>query len=237
MSKNIILGLLILGICCNAYGMSRGSQAAAKLADVILKSTYAMKNNPDLTATCFQTYMPQINDLAKKYEEAYNDCLNLTAVAEEALKKEVQEDIDTMQNVTQAMCTNFEKCSNTTDSLFDLFQCYYNVAGHNIQSAYEVQNLSKDKMSFVQIREENIYYNQTLCTDKCSRIYVEESTKVHADLESCLAGKPITTTSTAQPDETTEKVETTVASEKPEVTTEKIDTAPVETTTKTAESS
>lgn len=262
MAKNIILGLLLLGICNNVYGSTK---ATSDLADVILKSTYAMENNPALTAKCFQTYMPLINELAEKYEAAYNGCLNLTAEAEEALKQQVQEDIDTMQNVTNTMCVNFSNCNETSENLYDLFQCYYNVvsllgknpfhsnifliknayfkAGNNIQSSYEVQNLAKDKMSFVQIREENIYYNQTVCTDECSRVYVEESAKVHADLEACLAGKPVTTTTTSEPDVTTEKspVETTDApdasTEKPAVTTpDNVPTAP-EVTTKKSESS
>ncbi|XP_037811623.1 uncharacterized protein LOC119603611 [Lucilia sericata] len=240
MVKNIIVGLVILGICWNVNGLTSGLSATANLADVILKSTYALESNPSLTAQCFQIYMPKINDLTQQYEQAYNGCLNLTTEAEEILKEQVQDDIDSIQNVTKTMCSNFENCSLVTDSLYETFECYYNVAGNNIQSAFEVQNISKDKMKFVQIKEEYIMYNQTVCTDECSRVYVEETSKVHADLEACLAGKaPQETTTVAKPDIPVQPVTTAVPDVKvpettkaPEVTTVKVETAPVITTTK-----
>ncbi|KAI8124576.1 hypothetical protein CVS40_4955 [Lucilia cuprina] len=266
MIKNIIVGLVVLGICWNVNCSTSGLSATANLADVILKSTYALENNPGLTAQCFQTYMPKINDLTQQYEQAYNGCLNLTTEAEDKLKQQVQDDIDSIQNVTKTMCSNFENCSYflflSTDSLYETFECYYNVvsflwrnsqinnkyvtkcdsfkAGNNIQSAFEVQNISKDKMKFVQINEEYIMYNQTVCTDECSRVYVEETSKVHADLEACLAGKaPQETTTPAKPLAPAQPVTTAAPDVKvpettkaPEVTTVKIETAPVITTTK-----
>ncbi|XP_065354647.1 uncharacterized protein LOC135949115 [Calliphora vicina] len=250
MGKNLIFGLLLLGICWNVEGLTGGLSATANLADVILKSTYSMENNPALTANCFQIYMPQINDLAQKYEQAYNGCTNQTAESEETLKQQVQDDIDTIQNVTKSMCSNFENCALVTETLYATFECYYNVSGNNMQSAFEVQNLSKEKMKFVKINEEYIMYNQTLCTDECSRVYIEESSKVHANLEACLAGKPPSdevTTTTDKPDVTTKETPllTTVApdakvpetTKAPEVTTEKIETTPIDTTTKVSESS
>lgn len=39
------------------------------------------------------------------------------------------------------------------------------------------------------MKYETIEYEQNRCTDKCSRDYVEQSTKIYDDLDKCLASK------------------------------------------------
>lgn len=124
MFKQIIFGLLMFSLCCNTFALRRSTFAASQLADVILRSTYSLEENPQRTAECFALYMPQITATTNQYEGAYNGCLNATAVAEENLKKQVQGDIETIEKISEGICIDLKTCSNNGD-LYKLFDCYY----------------------------------------------------------------------------------------------------------------
>ncbi|TMW45425.1 hypothetical protein DOY81_009495 [Sarcophaga bullata] len=193
MFKQIIFSLLMFSLCCNTFGLRpRSTFAASQLADVILRSTYSLEENPQRTADCFALYMPQITATTKQYEDSYNGCLNATTVAEDNLKKQVQGDIDTIENISNGICIDFKSCSNNSD-LYKLFNCYYVAANATRQSAFEIQNVSKSKMQYVEITQENIAYTETECTDTCSRIYETQMEILYDNLKLCLDGKPVPT--------------------------------------------
>lgn len=125
MFHKVIFGLFIASLCCcHTLALGGNIFSVSKLANVVLTSTYALEDNPSLTADCFSLYMPKIAATTTQYENAYDGCLNATAEAQEKLKQEVQSDIDSIQTVADGICINFKRCANNTN-LYTLFDCYY----------------------------------------------------------------------------------------------------------------
>ncbi|KAI8119159.1 hypothetical protein FF38_02378 [Lucilia cuprina] len=204
MSKIILFTILLSAIAfeTNCYKHSRVVDNI--FANILLKSSNLIQDSPQRSLECFAIYIPKINELTAKYELEYETCLKSSADARSVIDKEVEGDRKDLESSATDICGALEKCAQQNSS-YEFFECQYGVAGESLNSTRYIQNVSKDKMEYIKFKFETIEYDQNRCTDECSRVYVEETTKTYSDLDKCLAGTAVD----SKPQEKPQPVETT----------------------------
>ncbi|XP_065368586.1 uncharacterized protein LOC135961047 [Calliphora vicina] len=190
MSKIILFTILFSAIAFEANSFVHNRVAENNFANILLKSSALIQDSPQRSMECFSIYIPKINELTTKYEFEYEICLQHSANNRSAIDKEVEGDRRDLEMSTIDVCGALEKCSQQ-NSTYESFECYHGASVETMNTAKNMQNVSKDKMEYMKMRFETIEYNKNRCTDECSREYVEESSKTYADLDKCLAGIPV----------------------------------------------
>ncbi|XP_013106075.2 protein TsetseEP [Stomoxys calcitrans] len=205
--------------------------AHRQMANIMLKASQSLSNNPERSAQCFPVYSQGIANANDKYAAAYDQCLDTATNAEKAVETEVAADRQTVANQGDAICTSFQTCSQVA-SAGDFFECYYDAAGSSLSTSLDMQSLSKNKMQYVELRYQTIEYDKNYCTNDCTNTYIKESTALYQQLETCLAtGEVVTpapTTATTTTPTTTPNTEPTTTTE---IATDTTTTTEIDTTT------
>ncbi|XP_037827193.1 uncharacterized protein LOC119615152 [Lucilia sericata] len=187
MSKYFLITYIGFVLVFNTNCLGRKPIIENQIANILLKSSPLVEKTPQQSMECFAIYIPKLNNLTKTYEFEYETCLQLSTEYRDSLDLEIQKERLHLEESTEEVCNSFKSCSSKTET-FEFFECFSNVAAESTKTIYNIQNISKDKMEYIKIKEDAIEYDQNRCTDKCSRVYVEESTKIYDDLDKCLAG-------------------------------------------------
>uniref|UniRef100_A0A1I8NTV5 Protein TsetseEP domain-containing protein n=1 Tax=Stomoxys calcitrans TaxID=35570 RepID=A0A1I8NTV5_STOCA len=171
--------------------------AHRQLANIMLKTSVSMNEHPERNVLCFPIYSQGIAEANERYEETYNECLDIALNAEKTVESEVAKDRSNVYQQGEDICSSFQGCSKIESSA-DYFQCYHNAAGSSLTNSLEMQTLAKSTMQYIQLRYQTIEYDKNYCTNKSTDTYIKESTNLYSQLEQCLAGgapPPSTTTS------------------------------------------
>ncbi|XP_065368845.1 uncharacterized protein LOC135961277 [Calliphora vicina] len=176
---NCILFALIFKACCSELKPITDN----KIANILLKSRSLIADSPNHSMECFSIYIPKLNELTMNYEAEYENCLKRTTEDRNIVDLEVQRDRRDLEESSAQVCGKFQSCSTNYKSALEFFECY----GNAVCKVHNIQNVAKEKTEYIKIRYETIEYNHNRCTDKCSRTYVEESSKIYDDLDKCLA--------------------------------------------------
>ncbi|KAI8119158.1 Protein TsetseEP [Lucilia cuprina] len=187
MSKIILFSILFSAIAFQSNCYKHSRVVDNNFANILLRSSNLIQDSPQRSLECFAIYIPKINELTAKYELEYETCLQSSADARSVIDKEVEGDRKDLESSATDICGALEKCAQQNSS-YEFFECHYGVAGESLNSTRYIQNVSKDKMEYIKFKFDTIEYDQNRCTDECSRVYVEESTKTYSDLDKCLAG-------------------------------------------------
>ncbi|KAI8119155.1 hypothetical protein FF38_02386 [Lucilia cuprina] len=188
MSKFFLISFTIFVLVIDANCFGHKPIIENKIANILLKSSPLIEKTPQQSMECFAIYIPKLNDLTKTYELEYETCLQQSKEYRDSLDLEVQKERKHLEESAEKVCDSFNSCSRKIDSTYEFFECFSNAAAESTNTVYNIQNISKDKMEYIKIKNETIEYDQNRCTDKCSRVYVEKSTKIYDDLDKCLAG-------------------------------------------------
>ncbi|XP_005183518.2 uncharacterized protein LOC101889812 [Musca domestica] len=193
-------------------GVAEKSQVELNLANTILRSTSSIQYDPLKSAECFSVYLPKLNNLTAVYEEDYQLCLKKSEDSKEALRNELEPAVSVVNSTRDEICQGFAECVFDSDP-YGYFECSNDAAGKAISKAYSIQTLSQDRMQYITLKYETIQYAQNVCTSKASETYVRDSTKVHAELQDCLAGKVPEESSTSTTESTSTSADSTLNTE------------------------
>ncbi|KAH8307223.1 hypothetical protein KR044_007963, partial [Drosophila immigrans] len=184
---------------------------------------------------CFNTYVPQLQDVIKQWE-ADNEACEAAAAASRAniddTTKENRTEIDA--SATNA-CDALTTCSKETNSL-DYYDCYSKTGSDDAKIMYTISANSAELLAVVKEDYRLIQNEENVCTNKSERAYVENTAKVYADLDNCLKGitveqdtttsspatsdAPTSSESTAEPDTSSVSTESTAEPDSSSVSTE-----------------
>ncbi|XP_032292156.1 uncharacterized protein [Drosophila virilis] len=165
------------------------------LMQFMMKSRDLSQDNPARSLSCFDTYLPLLNDISQDFQKAYAQCLATADASRLGIDDNTKDDRDKIDSEATSACDALTTCSQSTAAI-DYFECYSQTGSENTKVMYTISANSAELLA--QVREEYrlIDIVQYECTNKSERAYVENTAATYENLDRCLAGlEPLTTTS------------------------------------------
>ncbi|ALC42153.1 CG5767, partial [Drosophila busckii] len=179
------------------------------LMQFMMRSRDLSQDNPTRSLSCFDYYLPQLNNIADNYKTEYAACLTAAKEAEAGIDDTTKENRTRIDNASDDACKALTTCSALSGSIA-YFECYAEAGGDNAKTMYTISANSSELLA--QVREEYrlIEIEQYSCTNKSERAYVENTANTYEELSKCLSGQgiptnpPPTESTAAPPTESTE---------------------------------
>jgi len=95
------------------------------LMQFMIKSRDLSQDNPTRSLSCFDYYLPKLNQIAEQYKEDYKGCLDAADKAKLAIDDTTEANRTEIDNSASNACKLLTECSAETSSI-PYFECYTN---------------------------------------------------------------------------------------------------------------
>ncbi|KAM8714377.1 hypothetical protein ACLKA7_014498 [Drosophila subpalustris] len=168
------------------------------LMQFMIQSRDLNQDSPARSLSCFDYYLPLLNDAAENYKAEYAQCLTTAEDSREAIDDTTQDDRNQIDGSATTACEALSTCSQITSSV-SYFECYTKAASENTKTMYTISADSSELLAQVREQYRLIEITQYECTNKTERTYVENTANTYEELNKCLTGvSPVPNGSTPQ---------------------------------------
>ncbi|XP_060655167.1 protein TsetseEP [Drosophila nasuta] len=179
-----------------AIGLSQA--ASSKVDPDVSFMQYMMKSSALIQASststeCFGIYLPKLQDVAEQWKADTIACEDTAEEAREQIDDKTKDNRTAIDASATGACAALTTCSQKTSAL-DYFECYEKAGSDDAKIMYTISANSAELLAVV-IEDYRLIDNEKfVCTNKSERAYVENTAQVYDDLDLCLRGIEVTTT-------------------------------------------
>ncbi|XP_061395455.1 uncharacterized protein LOC133331066 [Musca vetustissima] len=167
------------------------SMVNQNLAEIIRNSNASIVKYPERSAECFNDYTTQLTNLTNEFEANYTRCVEISNNATQCLHRQIVPDLDRVDRMRDEICSGLYGCRRNESLPYGYFECMNNASEAAIPISYSIQSLSRDRMQYLSLKYEVIRYNEYICTEQCSRTYMQGAADLRDELERCLNGENV----------------------------------------------
>ncbi|KAH8253751.1 hypothetical protein KR032_006767, partial [Drosophila birchii] len=173
----------------------------SKMFEIMSATNQMQRNNPALTAACFNYYEGVFNDDYTAYDVEYKQCQDKFSAGQEGVLEKYNSNVWELSNSTYDSCKALLDCDQRGNSL-DSLNCYSAQGTDNSKQVYTVATSASISAGALNQDLNNLGFTRDLCTNNSARNYENRSAQSYVNFQNCLAGKtpvPEPTTTTRQP--------------------------------------
>lgn len=93
------------------------------LMQFMMKSRDLSQDNPARSLSCFDTYLPLLNDISQDFQKAYAQCLATADASRLGIDDNTKDDRNQIDSEATSACEALTTCSQSTAAI-DYFECY-----------------------------------------------------------------------------------------------------------------
>ncbi|XP_023178034.2 uncharacterized protein LOC111604269 [Drosophila hydei] len=165
---------------------------------LVLAESHQAKSTP-----CFTIYNPQLNQITNNYEVAYEKCISAYEACSKSIENHYKPARLELESTVSQSCDALSYCNGWSNS-YTAFTCASTQAAEDSKNFYALSANATNLAANVKADYVQSNTVKTVCVNNAERTYVEDTTRVYGQLNSCLLGydipnPPTTDTTTEYP--------------------------------------